>query len=165
MLGKRLNKTEKVKMEYRSLVEEMKDAVPSVNSIDIRTIAPLTLAYVGDSVMDLFVRTYLATSCNETVSKLNSRAIKIVRASAQAELVRSLDDFLTEEEKDVLRRGRNAKSATMPKNADMTDYRLATGLEALLGYLFILGRTQRLCELFAEAKRILFLNRGTTDNK
>ncbi len=138
-------------MEYKSLIDEMKDAVPAVNSVDIRTIAPLTLAYIGDSVMDLFVRTYWATSTNGQVSKLNARAIKVVKASAQAEILHMLDEILTDEERDVVRRGRNAKSATMPKNADVTDYRLATGLEALLGYLFVSGNTKRLCELFETA--------------
>ena len=138
-------------MEYKSLIDEMKDAVPAVNSVDIRTVAPLTLAYIGDSVMDLFVRTYLATSTNEQVSKLNARAIKVVKASAQAEILHMLAEILTDEERDVVRRGRNAKSATMPKNADVTDYRLATGLEALLGYLFVSGNTKRLCELFETA--------------
>ena len=138
-------------MEDKSLIDEMKDAVPAVNSVDIRTIAPLTLAYIGDSVMDLFVRTYWATSTNGQVSKLNARAIKVVKASAQAEILHMLDEILTDEERDVVRRGRNAKSATMPKNADVTDYRLATGLEALLGYLFVSGNTKRLCELFETA--------------
>ena len=136
-------------MEYKSLIDEMKEKIPSVNSVDMRTLSPLVLAYIGDSVMDLFVRTYFATSVNETVSKLNARAIKVVKASAQANILHMLDDVLDDEDKDIVRRGRNAKSATMPKNADVTDYRLATGLEALLGYLFLNGNTKRISELFS----------------
>lgn len=136
-------------MEYKSLIDEMKEKIPSVNSVDMRTLSPLVLAYIGDSVMDLFVRTYFATSVNETVSKLNARAIKVVKASAQAKILHMLDDVLDDDEKDIVRRGRNAKSATMPKNADVTDYRLATGLEALLGYLFLSGNTKRISELFS----------------
>lgn len=151
-------------MEYRAFIDEMKDNVPAVNSVDIRTIAPLTLAYIGDSVMDLLVRTYLATSTNETVSKLNARAIKIVKASAQANIVHLLERYLTDDEKDIVRRGRNAKSATMPKNADVADYRLATGLEALLGYLFISGNTKRLCELFALTENILSAEKSKTES-
>ena len=136
-------------MEYKSLIDEMKEKIPSVNSVDMRTLSPLVLAYIGDSVMDLFVRTYFATSVNETVSKLNARAIKVVKASAQANILHMLDDVLDDDEKDIVRRGRNAKSATIPKNADVTDYRLATGLEALLGYLFLNGNTKRISELFS----------------
>lgn len=138
-------------LSEESFIYQMKSVLPDVNSIDIRELSPLTLAYVGDSVMDLLVRTYFATSSHETVSKLNKRAIGMVNAAAQAKILESLTDMLTETEKDIVRRGRNAKSATMPKHADMNDYRLATGFEALLGYLFISGDTKRICELFAAA--------------
>ena len=137
------------------MIDMMKEAIPEINGIDIRTVPPLTLAYIGDSVMDLFVRTYFATTSHETVSKLNNRAVKVVNAAFQAQLLESIDGMLTDEEKDIVRRGRNAKSQTKPKHADVTDYRLATGLEALLGYLFIMGRSQRLCEIFAEMKNVI----------
>ncbi len=130
-------------------IDEMKAHMPVINSVDIRSVPPLTLAYIGDTVMDLMIRTYFATSTHEVVSKLNNRAVGLVRASAQARLLGVMDPFLTDEEKDIVRRGRNAKSSTMPKNADVNDYRLATGLEALLGYLFVMGRTGRISELFA----------------
>ncbi len=138
--------------ENKSLIDEMKAEIPEINSIDIRTVPPLTLAYIGDSIMDLFVRTYYATSTHEVVSKLNNRSVKIVNAAAQAKILGLWEEILTDEEKDIVRRGRNAKSATMPKHADVTDYRLATGCESLLGFLFIMGRTKRICELFAVAK-------------
>ena len=134
------------------MIEKLKQNVPEINGIDIRTIPPLTLAYIGDSVMDLFVRTYFATTSHETVQKLNNRAIKIVNAASQAKILTEIDEILTDEEKDVVRRGRNAKSATKPKHADVNDYRLATGLEALLGYLFISGKNDRLSEILGQVK-------------
>lgn len=134
------------------MINSIKDKIPEINGVDIRTIPPLTLAYVGDSVMDLFVRSYFATTTHEVVQNLNNKAIKIVNASSQAKIISEISGFLTDEEKDVVRRGRNAKSATKPKHADVTDYRLATGLEALLGYLFISGQTERLCEIFAKMR-------------
>ena len=137
------------------MIETLKQNIPEINGIDIRTIPPLTLAYIGDSVMDLFVRTYFATTSHEVVQKLNNRAIKIVNAASQAKILMAIDPILTDEEKDVVRRGRNAKSATKPKHADVTDYRLATGLEALLGYLFISGQNDRLCELFSHIKEAM----------
>ncbi len=141
-------------MEKESFAEEMKRFLPKVNSVDVRTIPPLSLAYIGDSVMDLMVRTYFATSTHETVSHLNNRAIKIVNAAGQATFLAALDEELTEEEKNVVRRGRNAKSQTSPKNQSINDYRLATGFEALLGYLFITGKTERICELFSKAEHL-----------
>lgn len=137
------------------MINSIKNKIPEINEIDIRTIPPLTLAYVGDSVMDLFVRTYFATTTHETVQNLNSKAIKIVNAASQARILSEISDFLTDEEKDIVRRGRNAKSATKPKHADITDYRLATGLEALLGFVFISGQTERLCEIFAKMRDII----------
>ena len=134
------------------MIEKLKQNIPEINGIDIRTIPPLTLAYIGDSVMDLFVRTYFATTSHEAVQKLNNRAIKIVNAASQARILTEIDDMLTDEEKDVVRRGRNAKSATRPKHADVNDYRLATGLEALLGYLFISGQSDRLSEILGYIK-------------
>lgn len=137
------------------MINEIKVKIPEINGIDIRTIPPLTLAYVGDSVMDLFVRTYFATTTHEVVQNLNNKAIKIVNAASQARILMSISNLLTDDEKDIVRRGRNAKSATKPKHADITDYRLATGLEALLGYLFISGQEERLCEIFALMKNIV----------
>lgn len=137
------------------MINSIKDKIPEINGVDIRTIPPLTLAYVGDSVMDMFVRTYFATTTHEVVQNLNNKAVKIVNASSQAKILSEISEFLTDEEKDVARRGRNAKSATKPKHADVTDYRLATGLEALLGYLFVSGQTERLCEIFAKMRDII----------
>ncbi len=134
------------------MIDAFKKYTEEINSVDIRTIPPLTLAYIGDSVMDLFVRSYFATTTHEQVQQINNRAVKIVNAASQARLLTVLDEMLTDDEKDIVRRGRNAKSATKPKHADVTDYRHATGLEALLGYLFVTGQSDRLSEILGIMK-------------
>lgn len=115
---------------------------------DIRMFNPLVLAYVGDTVYDTFVRTMLVSGGSIQVNKLHKRAIKFVQAKAQAEILEKLSHILTEDEQDIVRRGRNTKSATVPKNADIMDYRHATGFEALIGYLYLTGNLERLMEIF-----------------
>lgn len=114
---------------------------------DPRQISPLVLAYVGDTVYDLFVRTSLVTSSDLAVRGLHTRASAQVCAAAQARAYRGIASLLSEEEQDVYRRGRNAHMGTVPKHAAITDYRAATGLEALMGYLYLMGRDERLAEL------------------
>lgn len=114
---------------------------------DIRTYSPLTLAYIGDAVYELVIRTVLVEGGNAQVNKLHQRASKLVKASAQSEIIEKLKPFLTEEELGVFKRGRNAKSYTMAKNATMSDYRRATGFEALMGYLYLTQRWERMLEL------------------
>lgn len=104
----------------------------------------LVLAYVGDAVQDLAVRTYLATHRRANAHALHVEAVRQVCASAQAGMLHRIMDKLTEQEQAVYRRGRNAKSSTVPKNADVSAYRIATGLEAVLGYLYLCGQRQRL---------------------
>lgn len=113
----------------------------------IRELSPLSLAYIGDGVFELLVRTHILQQ-NLNPATLHRKSIRFVKAKAQRELIGKVKDQLTKEELAVLRRGRNAKSNTMPKNADVTDYRAATGFEALFGYLYLLGREQRLLEIF-----------------
>lgn len=115
---------------------------------DIRMYNPLVLAYVGDSVYDTFIRTMLVSNGSVQVNKLHKKSIKFVSAKAQAEITEQLYNILTEDEQDIVRRGRNTKSNSVPKNADMNDYRYATGFEALIGYLYLIGNTKRLMELF-----------------
>lgn len=112
------------------------------------TYSPLNLAYIGDAVFELLVRSRLLAEGNRPVNKLNKRATGYVKASAQAEAYRRLEDKLSEEELAVLKRGRNAKSFSRAKNATVSDYRHATGLEALFGYLYLKGRNERIIELF-----------------
>lgn len=109
--------------------------------------SPLVLAYLGDDVYDLVVRSILVERTNEPVNRLHRKAAALVKASAQAAFFHRVEGMLTEEEAAVYKRGRNAKSHTMAKNASITDYRCATGVEALVGFLFLEGRTERLMEL------------------
>lgn len=109
--------------------------------------SPLTLAFIGDGVYELYVRSRLVRAGNIPASRLHVLAISYVRAAAQAESIHAILDRLSEEELAIYKRGRNAKSATVPKNAVLSDYRAATGFEALLGYLYLIGRYQRLDEV------------------
>lgn len=114
---------------------------------DLRTLSPLTLAYLGDAVYEEIVRTWLVLQGRCPVNQLHTRASRMVRASAQSAVIGFLEPGLTEEELSVYRRGRNANSHTMAKNASMSDYRRATGFEALMGYLYLKNDRQRLLEL------------------
>lgn len=114
---------------------------------DLRTYSPLTLAYIGDAVYELLVRSFLVCGGNAPVNELNRRASSYERATRQAKVAGAILEELSEEETTVYRRGRNAHSATRAKNAAMGDYRRATGLEALVGYLYLTGRLSRAAEL------------------
>lgn len=114
---------------------------------DIRTYSPLTLAYIGDAIYELVIRTILVEKGNTQVNKLHNRASRLVKASAQSAMIEKLKPHLTEEETAVFKRGRNAKSYTMAKNASMSDYRRATGFEALMGYLYLTEQWDRMLEL------------------
>ncbi|HIV85448.1 MAG TPA: Mini-ribonuclease 3 [Candidatus Monoglobus merdigallinarum] len=108
--------------------------------------SPLALAYVGDCVYELYVRSYLLSRNNLSVNALHKTAVKYVCSRAQAEFFRKIEEELTAEELAVFRRGRNTKS-TVPKNSEMSDYRTATGVEALIGFLYLSDRMQRVCDL------------------
>ena len=114
---------------------------------DLRTYSPLTLAYLGDAVYELVVRTALVERGNCPVNRLNKLASDLVKASAQSQMAARIEPVLTEEEAAVYRRGRNAHSPTMAKHASMGDYRRATGVEALVGYLYLKGDMARALEL------------------
>lgn len=115
--------------------------------VDIRTYSPLTLAYIGDAVYDLAVRTVLVTQGNIKPHKLHLHCSQLVKAGAQAKVIDGLYEQLTEEEAKVYRRGCNAKPATMAKNATAADYKKATGFEALIGYLYLTGQAVRMLSL------------------
>lgn len=117
---------------------------------DIRTYSPLTLAYIGDSIYDLIIRTMLVEKGNAQVNRLHQRASGMVKATAQKDIIHAIMDMLTEEEVAVYKRGRNAKSFTSAKNASITDYRTATGFEALIGYLYLMEQEDRVFELVKE---------------
>ena len=114
---------------------------------DIRSYSPLTLAYIGDAVYDLLIRTEVVSNGNCQVNKYHRQVSQIVKAEAQAELMHKLLDELTEEERDIYQRGRNANSYTKAKNASMGDYHRATGFEALIGYLYLTEQYARITEL------------------
>ncbi len=115
--------------------------------MDIKMLSPLTWAYVGDSVYELYVRTYLINKTKLKPHRLHIEAIKFVKAKSQADILKSIEDVLTEEEKDIVRRGRNAENHHLPKNADPADYMYATAFEALIGYLYLTKRDERLKEI------------------
>lgn len=124
----------------------------SMETVDAAGLSPAVLAYLGDGVFELFVREWLvAREGVRTTGALHRRATRLVCASAQARMARSLADRLTPEERDVLRRGRNAHGGRAPAGADVAEYRLATGFESLVGFLHLTGRTGRLEELLAAA--------------
>lgn len=118
-----------------------------LHSLDLRTFSPLTLAYIGDAIYEVVIRTILVHEGNAPVNKLHKRASNLVKASAQKEIFQRIRDELSEEEMGVFKRGRNAKSFTSAKNATIGEYRIATGLEALMGYLYLDNRMDRLIEL------------------
>lgn len=108
--------------------------------------SPLVLAYVGDAVYELYVRKHITKDNNIQVDKLHKKAVSIVKSSAQAKSYHLIENMLTEEEVAVFKRGRNAKSS-VPKNSDMSEYKTATGLEALIGYIYLKGDINRLDEI------------------
>lgn len=114
---------------------------------DIRTYSPLALAYIGDGIYDLVIRTLIVRHGSCQPNKLHKRTSALVKASAQSAMIDKLMDKLTEEELAVYKRGRNAHSPTMAKHATMADYRRATGFEALMGYLYLKEDYSRIVEL------------------
>ncbi|KEH86651.1 Mini-ribonuclease 3 [Clostridium novyi] len=109
---------------------------------------PLVLAFVGDAIYEVFVRRYLVEQ-NQDMSahKLHVKAVSYVKAHSQSEIMKQIKESLTEEEERIFKRGRNAKSGTVPKNADVREYRMATGFEALMGFLYLTNQLDRLNEL------------------
>ena len=119
--------------------------------------SPLVLAYVGDAVWELFVRSQLVAElgADSRVNELHGLAKQAVNAESQAAMVHDLMDYLDDDERDVVRRGRNARPGHVPRTSGPADYRYATGFEALLGFLYLTGRTRRLGEVLACAKRLV----------
>lgn len=128
-----------------------------IKPVDIKMYSPLTLAYIGDGIFDLVIRSIVVGKGNTKASQLHARTSKIVKAHTQAVMAEALEEYLTEEEADIYRRGRNAKSPTMAKNSTMVDYRKATGFEALMGYLYLKDDFARVVELTKRGLEILDL--------
>ena len=118
-----------------------------LKEVDIKEYSPLTLAYIGDGIYDLIIRTLVVNKGNKQVQKLHLETSALVNAGTQSKMMRVLQEQLTEEEHAVYKRGRNAKSVSPAKNQSVTDYRRATGFEALLGYLYLKKEWQRILDL------------------
>lgn len=114
---------------------------------DVNLMSPLTWAYVGDCVYELYIRTMLINKTKPKPHKLHIETIKYVRAQAQAKFLKKIYEDLTEEEKDIVRRGRNAENHHLPKNCDVQDYMHSTAFEALIGYLYLTKNEKRIKEL------------------
>ena len=122
---------------------------------EARLLSPLQLALIGDGVYELFIRnSILSNNLELNAHKMHVKAIGYVKAKSQSSIMHEIEDKLTENESYIFKRGRNAKSATVPKNADVRDYRMATGFEALVGYLYLIGDTERLEFIFNTALSI-----------
>lgn len=126
-----------------------------VESIDVSGCKPLRLAYIGDAVYEVYIREMLLRRKNVSVHKLHVESIQYVKAAAQSYILHEIMDKLTDEELDIVRRGRNAKSATVPKNAKVSDYRYATAFETLVGYLYLGNNKSRLNEIIDMAVNVI----------
>lgn len=116
--------------------------------LDINLVSPLVMAYIGDAIYELLVRTHLLEEGNYKLNLLHKETVATVNAVSQSKLVHYLDEILSDEEREIFRRGRNAKSGHVPKGAEVIQYRQATGLEAVFGYLYLKQEYDRLDELF-----------------
>ena len=114
---------------------------------DVRSYSPLTLAYIGDGVYEVVIRTVVVSKGNRPPKELHKAGVDLAKAQTQAKMMEAIKPALTEEEAAVYKRGRNANTATMAKHASMQEYRKATGFEALLGYLYLAGQKDRIMEL------------------
>lgn len=117
--------------------------------IDVNMVSPLTWAYIGDCVYELYVRQELINKTNLKPHKLHIDAIQYVKANKQAEILQEIMPKLTEEEQDIVRRGRNAENHHLPKNASVQDYMYSTAFEALIGYLYLTKKDERLKEILS----------------
>lgn len=118
-----------------------------MGEVDVNAYSPLTLAYIGDCIYDLIIKSLMISEGNKPVQVLHKETSRLVQASAQSKMMRTLQEHLTEEEHAIYKRGRNAKSVSPAKNQSVTDYRRATGFEALMGYLYLKKEWKRMLEL------------------
>lgn len=134
---------------YKFIAGALINAGISLEKQDICSYSPLTLAYIGDAVYELIIRSMIVTEGNAPVNKMHRRSSNLVKAETQADFIKYMldNEMLTEEEIRIYKRGRNAQSYTKAKNASVTDYRMATGFEALLGYLYLSGQSERMMKL------------------
>lgn len=136
-------------MNTNHLLDDIHDFF-QISQKEINSYSPLTLAYLGDAVFEIVIRTIIVEKKSGTVKSLHQQSSDLVNAKAQAELMSRIMSTLTEQEISIFKRGRNAKSHSVAKNADIHDYRTATGFEALMGYLYLSGEMERLLELIQQ---------------
>lgn len=132
-----------VGFEFDSYMQEIFE----MQEVDINSYSPLTLAYIGDSIYDLIIKSIVINQGNRQVNKLHKETSGYVQASAQSLMMRTMQEHLTDEERAIYKRGRNAKSVSPAKNQSLNDYRRATGFEALLGYLYLKKEWKRMLDL------------------
>lgn len=118
-----------------------------LEEINITDYSPLTLAYIGDGIYEIVIRTIIVDEANRQVNKIHKAASGLVKAGTQAKMIHLIMDDLTEDEIQIFKRGRNAKAVTRAKNASMSEYRRATGFEALMGWLYLSGKSDRMMDL------------------
>ena len=132
-----------IEWQFDSYMQE----IFQMQEVDVKTYSPLALAYIGDCVFDLIIKSLVLNQGNKQVQKLHRDTSRIVQASSQSQMMRTIQGHLTEEEHAVYKRGRNAKTVTPAKNQSVTDYRRATGFESLMGYLYLKKEWKRMLEL------------------
>lgn len=142
---------------YNFIFDKLKADGIDIEKQDICSYSPLTLAYIGDGVYELVVRSMIVTEANAPVNKLHKRSSELVKAETQAKMAFYLrdNDILDEEEMRVLKRGRNAQSYSKAKNASVSDYRWATGFEALIGYLYLSNENDRMLEIITMGLKVV----------
>ncbi|MBQ8188490.1 MAG: ribonuclease III [Lachnospiraceae bacterium] len=128
------------------LLDQIKETF-ACEDVDVKTYSPLALAFIGDGIFEIIIRTVVVERGNRSADGLHKTKSRVVNAKVQAKMAEALLPELTEEEVACYKRGRNAKSHTAAKNASIAEYRKATGLEALFGYLYLVGREERILEL------------------
>ena len=145
---------------YNFILKELSAGGRECEKQDICSYSPRTLAYIGDGVYELVIRSMIVTEGNAPVNKLHKKSSTLVKAETQSKMVMYLMDagILSEEETRILKRGRNAQSYTKAKNASVTDYRWATGFEALMGYLYLSGESRRMMELICMGLKAIDLD-------
>ena len=144
-----------------SLVKKITDSTSSSIPKDIMNIPVHNLAYIGDAVEHLFMRTHFVSATQLRGAKLNNIITGFVNATAQATSVKDLDSFFTEEEKDIIRHARNTKITSLPRNANKIDYHYATAFEALLGVLFLRGDEERICQILS---KVISIHESSNEN-
>ena len=144
----------KILGEHSDLFQIIKDTM-ELKDIDIINYSPLTLAYIGDGIYEIVIRTIIVDQANRQVNKIHKAASNLVKAHTQAEMIFAIMDKLTEQELAIYKRGRNAKAVTRAKNASMSDYRTATGFEALMGWLYLTNKSERMMLLIKEGLSII----------